>query len=162
MKTTLYISAYLFIIYFVMSALTSCDKKKKTTAVVTNSSALTAGQKLEAAIDARIGTFNVFGTVDVNIYTLLDGKQLSITKSTPSRIKVKAVNFTMNEFEFDVKNGTTVDANGETFGSDDGKAIAYLGSSQYGKVIFACDTSNSMYFIVEGLGINNVSLIGSK
>jgi hypothetical protein len=162
MKTTLYICSYLFITYLVTTGLTSCDKKKKPPVVVTNSSALTAGQKLEAAIDARIGTFNVFGTVDTNIYTPLSGKQVAITKSTASKIKVQAVNFTMNVFEFEVKNGTTVDASGNVFGSDNGRAIAYVGPSPFGQVIFTCDTTNNMVFSVSGTGINSVSLIGTK
>jgi hypothetical protein len=139
----------------------ACSKKKKNTAVVTNTSALTATQKLEAAIDARVGVFKIIGTVDTAVYLPSDIKTISISKISPSKIRITANNFSMGVFEFDVQNGATV-SNGVVSGSDDGKAIGYSGPSPLGQIIFSCDESDNMALVVAGVGINSVSISGTK
>jgi hypothetical protein len=156
--------AHTFSIFFISVLLLlmfSCSKKKKG-AVVANSSALTSLQKLEAAINARIGVFKITGNVDTNIYTPFDNKTVTVSKLSSSRIRVAADNFPMGIYEFDVQNGTTV-SNGVVSGSDDGKAIGYVGTlSGIGNIIFACDESDNMSLVVTGVGINNVSIGGTK
>jgi hypothetical protein len=138
-----------------------CSKKKNNTAVVTNSSALTATQKLEAAIDARVGIFKIVGTVDTAVYLPSDTKTISVSKISPSKIRIIANNFSMGVFEFDVQNGVTV-SNGVVSGSDDGKAIGYSGSSPLGQIIFSCDESDNIALVVAGAGVNSVSISGTK
>jgi hypothetical protein len=142
--------------------LPACSKSKKDKkAVVTNATALSALEKLEAAINARVGIYNIVGTVDVTIYSNLDNKQVSITKLTPSRIRIAPINFSMGTFEFDVQNGATVSA-GVVSGSDDGKAIGYTGVSPNGNITFSCDENDNMALIVLGSGINSVIISGNK
>jgi hypothetical protein len=140
----------------------ACSKSKKDKkAVVTNSTALSALEKLEAAINARVGIYGIVGTVDVAVYTNADNKQVSITKLTSSRIRIAPVNFSMGTFEFDVQNGTTV-SNGAVSGNDDGKAIGYTGTLSNGNLTFSCDENDNMALVVLGAGINSVVISGNK
>jgi hypothetical protein len=139
----------------------ACSKKKNNTAVVTNTSVLSATQKLEAAIDARIGVFKIIGTVDTAIFLLSDAKTINVSKISPSKIRITANNFSMGVFEFDVQNGATV-SNGVVSGSDDGKAIGYTGFSPSGIITFSCDESDNIALVVAGTGINSVSISGTK
>jgi hypothetical protein len=139
---------------------TGCSKKKNT-AVVTNTSVLSATQKLEAAIDARVGIFKIVGTVDTAVYLPSDNKTISVTKMSPSKIRIVANNFSMGVFEIDVQNGATV-SNGIVSGSDDGKAIGYSGTSPLGQIIFSCDETDNIALVVAGTGINSVSISGTK
>jgi hypothetical protein len=153
--------ALIVVIGFCLLFFIGCSKKKNNTAVVTNSSALTATQKLEAAIDARVGIFKIVGTVDVAVYLPSDNKTITITKISPSKIRIIANNFSMGVFEFDVQNGVTV-SNGVVSGSDDGKAIGYSGPSPLGQIIFSCDETDNIALVVAGTGINSVSISGTK
>jgi hypothetical protein len=135
--------------------------KKKNTAVVTNTSVLSATQKLEAAIDARVGIFKIVGTVDAAVYLPSDNKTISVTKISPSKIRIAANNFSMGTYEFDVQNGADV-SNGVVSGSDDGKAIGYIGISPSGQIIFSCDETDNIALVVAGSGINSVSISGTK
>ncbi len=163
MKTIFIISAYLVIFCLVMSSLTSCGNKnkRKPTAVVTNSSVLTAGQKLESAIDERVGIFRIVGIIDNALYILSDNKTISISKIAPSKIRITANNFPMDVFEFEVQNGATV-SNGVISGSDEGKAIGYSGLSAPGQIVFSCDEVDKMALVVSGNGASRVSISGSK
>jgi hypothetical protein len=165
MKTVFFVSTNLILCLIMIITLPNCGTKKnkrKPPVVVTNSSALTAGQKLEKAIDARVGEFSVFGRVDKDVFPIYGDKKLLVSKISASTIKVQAINFTMNEFEFVVKNGTKVDANGNVFGSEDGTAIAYTNNSPSGQIIFACDETNTLIFSIAGIGNNDISLIGTR
>jgi hypothetical protein len=160
MKTTAKLISSIIMFVMLLCMITACSKKKKG-AVVSNTSAISAIQKLEAAINARVGIFNVTGIVDVNVYTAFDGKQITITKLSPSKIRIQAVNFSMGVYELEVQNGATV-SNGVVSGSDDGKAIGYNGPSPNGNITFSCEEDDDMALVVTGTGIHNVSIVGSK
>lgn len=140
-----------------------CNKNKNKKAVVANSAAVSASSKLEAAIDARLGIYKLeAGTINGITYSPLDAKQISITKVTPSKIRIAPVgNLAMGTYEIEVTNGTSA-LNGNVIGSNDGKAIGYVGTLAVGQIIFGCEEDDSYALIVTGTGINSVSIGGSK
>jgi hypothetical protein len=140
--------------------ITSCKKEKKeevAPAPVPSAS----NAKISAAIDARVGTFTISGTVDSDIYTSGDGKQVIISKIGETKIKIAPVNFSMGTFEFEVKNGATV-SGGVVSGNEDGKAIGYTGNSSVGQITFGCEEDNSFALVVSGTGINSITIGGNK
>lgn len=143
-------------------SITSCKKEKKAeVAPAPATPAATSTAKVSAAIDARVGTFKVTGIIDGNIYTAVDNKTLTVTKIGETKIKIAPVNFTMGTYELEVKNGTVV-TEGVVSGSEDGKAIGYVGTTAVGKIIFACQENNTIALVVEGSGSNDVTLAGEK
>jgi hypothetical protein len=161
MKTSIKtIGLSLMIAFTSVLTITSCKKEKK--AEVTPAPAPVASTaKISAAIDARVGTFTISGTVDSDIYSPGDGKQVTISKVGATKIKIAAVNFTMGTYEIEVKNGATV-SGGVVSGNDDGKAIGYTGSSPVGQITFGCEEDNSFALVVAGTGINSVTIGGQK
>jgi hypothetical protein len=161
MKTSIKtIGLGLMIAFTSVLAITSCKKEKKED--VTPSPAPTASSaKISAAIDARIGTFTISGTVDTAVYTSSDAKKITITKVGDTKIKIAPVNFSMGIFEFEVKNGATV-SGGVVSGNEDGKAIGYTGTSSVGQITFGCEEDNTFALVVSGTGINSVQIGGNK
>jgi hypothetical protein len=145
-----------------ITTFTSCKKdKKEDVAPAPIPAPTSAAAKTSAAIDARVGTFIIVGVIDTAIYTKADGKKVTITKMGDTKIRISAVNFSMGTYEIEVKNGTTV-TDGVVSGSDDGKAIGYVGNSASGKIVFACLEDNALALIVEGSGNNSVQIGGEK
>jgi hypothetical protein len=140
--------------------ITSCKKEKKEEVAPAPTPAASTA-KISAAIDARVGTFTIEGTVDTAVYTASNGKRITITKVGETKIKIAPVNFSMGTFEFEVKNGAVV-SGGVVSGNEDGKAIGYTGSSSVGQITFGCDEDNTFALVVSGTGINSVQIGGNK
>jgi hypothetical protein len=140
--------------------ITSCKKEKKEEVAPAPTPAASTA-KISAAIDARVGTFTIEGTVDTAVYTASNGKRITITKVGETKIKIAPVNFSMGTFEFEVKNGAVV-SGGVVSGNEDGKAIGYTGSSSVGQITFGCEEDNTFALVVSGTGINSVQIGGNK
>jgi hypothetical protein len=152
------ISKSLVVTVFSILLLASCKKEVKNDSPSSADNTASAA-KTSAAIDARVGTFTITGTVDGNIFTAADGKQITISKIGQTKIKIAPLNFTMAIIEFEVKNGASV-SNGVVSGSEDGKAIGYTGSSNTGTIVFGCAEDNEMALVVSGS--SDISIAGSK
>jgi hypothetical protein len=140
--------------------ITSCKKEKKED-VAPAPAPSASNAKVSAAIDARVGTFTIEGTVDTAIYTSSDSKRITITKIGETKIRIAPVNFSMGTYEFEVKNGATV-SGGVVSGNEDGKAIGYTGPSSVGQITFGCEEDNTFALVVSGTGVNSVQIGGSK
>jgi hypothetical protein len=140
--------------------ITSCKKEKKEEVAPAPTPAASTA-KISAAIDARVGTFTIEGTVDTAVYTASNGKRITITKVGETKIRIAPVNFSMGTFEFEVKNGAVV-SGGVVSGNEDGKAIGYTGSSSVGQITFGCEEDNTFALVVSGTGINSVQIGGNK
>jgi hypothetical protein len=161
MKTNIKTIGLSFMIAFIgVLTITSCKKETKAE-VAPAPATVSSTAKVSAAIDARVGTFIITGVIDSSIYTKADGKKVTITKLSDTKIRISAVNFSMGTYDIEVKNGTTVNE-GVVSGSDDGKAIGYVGNSTSGKIIFACLENNVFALVVEGTGSNSVQIGGEK
>ncbi len=132
MKTTIKCLSIAIIVTASLLVNTACSKKKEE-------------KRVEAAIDARVGTYKISG---VNSSGPFFDQTATVTKEGNTKVSISGAALGKT-YTFEVKNGGSV-SDGAVSGNDEGKAIGYVGA---GGLVFGIEEDGGFGLIDPSAGL---------